>query len=64
MMNKEAVNQKAINVVTSCKTIPQLNVALNYIKLAKKSRAIGNDTFYLMVGVISAMKGFYGQGAK
>tara|TARA_R110000851_G_scaffold177061_3_gene323838 strand:+ start:498 stop:686 length:189 start_codon:yes stop_codon:yes gene_type:complete len=35
-MNKEAVNQKAINVVTSCKTIPQLNVALNYIKLAKK----------------------------
>ena len=56
----EKVNKKVIDVVTSCKTVSQLNVALNYIKLAKKANKIGNDTFYLMLGVITALKGVYG----
>ena len=61
-MTTEKVNEKVVDVVTSCKTVAQLNVALNYIKFAKKANKIGNDTFYLMFGVITALKGVYAKG--
>ena len=42
------IQLKIADVITSCKTTAQLDVAYNYIKQARKQKLIGDKLFYFM----------------
>ncbi len=52
-----SLDDKISSVICSCKTVDQLNVAHNYVKLARKNNYIGQHRYHFMWGVITALKG-------
>jgi len=56
------IGNKCTDVVVSCKTKEQLDCALRYIKLARKSNKIGRDFYHVLYGSIFTLKGVYGRG--
>lgn len=56
-MTSAEFNEKLSNVICSCKTVDQLNVALAYAKQARKNKTIGDKSYHFTFGVITALKG-------
>ena len=53
------IKAKITNVILSCKTTTQLDVAYNYIKQARKQNLIGDKLFYFMYGTINTLQGVF-----
>lgn len=53
------IKDKITNVILSCKTSAQLDVAYNYIKQARKQKLIGDKLFYFMYGTINTLRGVF-----
>jgi hypothetical protein len=51
------LDDKISAVICSCKTVDQLSVAHQYVKLARKAHHIGQHKYHFMYGVITALKG-------
>lgn len=59
-MTKE-FDDKLSDVICGCKTVDQLNCALTYAKLARKSGRIGQHKYHFAWGTITTLKAVIGK---